>query len=579
MPINPSIALQLNPLPDPNAPMKGAYELAAWRQRIATGQAEAEQRQRALAEQQALDQSTQRHIIKNPDGTLSVDHNGLAADMAERGFGHAIPALQKSWTEADKEKANLTKIQGEIATNTQTLADKQDAANQAQINRMANLGYGISLAPDKAHALVMAKTAGLDPQHEAEITQRIHATQTPEELKALADPLWVNNQSLQERLDKQKTEDLTREEKQKNIAVGNQALLKNKINLAIGPLSQAARQGPQAFQAALSQQDPDVQKPFLSLGPNPTDADVVRAAATPGELLTAENQQAQRRLQQEGVDISRGQLGVAQARELREGQQAQASTGTEPSTWDQAYKNRLEDMFTGRLPLPPRGKAYDKTIADLENYGILTGRRFDQGVHLNRVATIKDYSSNGASGKALTRFDTAGPHLNEMWKLSNQMNIIDWARPLSADRRSYDTSADLAADEIGSMVKSNLLGQEEGKRLVNNFKSVSQDVRNAAIKRYGELMADKARAMATTYKEGTNDTLDLNKRVPHVVKALKDFGVPLEEEETPTGEAAPSAMPNVQQGRVVVIDKSGKKFTVPQSQLQDALSQGYRQAQ
>jgi hypothetical protein len=134
MPINPSIALQLNPLPDPNAPMKGAYELAAWRQRIATGQAEAEQRQRALAEQTAVDTAWTK---------ASGNQDEFEKYLGQNNMGHLVLPLRKAWQEGVEGKLRIAKTTQDIATGTQNLADKQreqEAYTQSQIAHLGN-GY------------------------------------------------------------------------------------------------------------------------------------------------------------------------------------------------------------------------------------------------------------------------------------------------------------------------------------------------------------------------------------------------------------------------------------------------------
>lgn len=311
MPLDPSViqpntaVLQsiANPQPLPTVADIQAKQLALQNARLQlqSGTVDAQQKQRELDAQQALDTAMSSRLKQNPDGSVSFDHDAIAGDMTARGFGHLVPALQESWTKADQAKATLNKT-------NQDIAELQNKAQGELRDHMGLLAQGIADQNYVPEAAITAiGHADLDPAKAQKLIQQIQANPTPEFVKSIIDPIRAQSPAVQELLTKRQTAAASKQtaetgaakfeaEKPKIAAdtiVSQQAATAAQGAAANLRLLRAAGKGPDVWAQALSQESPDVQKAYANLGKNPTLGQVQQAGMTGEQQVTAE-QGAQR---------------------------------------------------------------------------------------------------------------------------------------------------------------------------------------------------------------------------------------------------------------------------------------------
>ena len=325
---------QPQPIATPFEQQAAALKLQSARQQVQAGQLEAQQQQRSLEAQQALDASMSNRLKQNPDGSMSFDHDAIANDLTQRGFGHLVPALQESWTKADQAKATLNKTQ-------QDIAELQRKAQSELRDHMGLLAQGIADQNNDPQAAIAAiGHADIDPAKAQALVQQIQAHPTPDFVKSIVDPIRAQSPAVQKLL----TDRTTAQARQKTADTGEAKFEAEKPKIAAdtitaqqnanqaqaeqanASLTQAAALGGPQYAAAVQQQPQTVQDKVKALGPNPTAAQVHRALLSGKDQDTYDNLQSEQKSRQVANTISQGHLNVA--REELELRRQQAGAGT-----------------------------------------------------------------------------------------------------------------------------------------------------------------------------------------------------------------------------------------------------------
>lgn len=126
MPIDASIALRGNPVQDPTETYGKALQLKSLLNQQQMQDYAFQKAQRADEQENALNDAYRQQV--GPGG--QINREGLMRDLATRGLGSRIPALQKQFGEADKAKLDVTNTQSQIDERTwKGLKARTDATN------------------------------------------------------------------------------------------------------------------------------------------------------------------------------------------------------------------------------------------------------------------------------------------------------------------------------------------------------------------------------------------------------------------------------------------------------------------
>ncbi|HEY6991152.1 MAG TPA: hypothetical protein VH369_22335 [Bryobacteraceae bacterium] len=296
---------------DPVEQMGRAAQFQNTVQQLQSGALQLQQQQRALAAQQALDQAMQKAIAVAPDGTRTFNHDAIANEMTQRGFGHLVPGLQESWTKADQARATLAKTNADL----EELQRKKAAEERDHRGLLAQGIADANYNPDAAIAAIAH--SDLDDASKSGLVQQIQANATPDFVKSLVDPIRMQSPAVQKLLTdretagarKQTAETGTQREarEQEQFAIqkpGMQAeALQKEVSAAAIPLAQAAEKG--NYAQALAALPAEVQKYFPDPAMNPKSLDVLRAGMTLAERQTAAYRQQELGIQQARLGLER----------------------------------------------------------------------------------------------------------------------------------------------------------------------------------------------------------------------------------------------------------------------------------
>lgn len=130
-------------------------------------QQQAQEKAMQLATQRALNQSIADNVTQGPDGSFTVNHEGVANSMARHGFGSAIPGYLGNIAKLQKEQADVTKDQ---LANKATLLEQTTQALQG-VKDQAGYTQALPLVRQGAKALGMP----------------------PESVSDTWNPVWVGN--------------------------------------------------------------------------------------------------------------------------------------------------------------------------------------------------------------------------------------------------------------------------------------------------------------------------------------------------------------------------------------------------
>lgn len=207
-----------------------------------------------------------------------------------------------------------------------------------------------------------------------------------------------------------------------------------------------------------------------------------------------------------------------------------------------------------------------------------------------RVDTLKDFSS-GPTSKNIVAFNTALQHLNTLNNIIPKLNnspseaFNGIAQPLEAatgvgnnpNVSSFNTTKIALAGELATAYKNSGATQEEINSIQNSIKSSGNpDNLKAAVQSAVTLLGGKLKALqakwGNTYnspgdKQGPGGNPIISPESQQIINSIGGEGQGQQE----------GQQYNVPDGRIGVIGPDGKKYSLPQNQLQEAINQGYKQ--
>jgi hypothetical protein len=459
-------------LPDPiermaklQALRSGVLQQQAAAQNLQTGALELQQRQKAIADQEAIDNAFKTGMTPDADGNLTLSPSILNS-LAAGGHGAAIPGLTKTFADANKSTVDLKAAQLKqkaatddyVASHLQTIADSK-------------------WNPDIALATVgKAVQDGVLPAAQgAQFGAQIRANPTPENVQGLIQPLLNQSQLNREQQTKAQTAQAaadraaaagktatTGAEKEQAELGGIKADTAQKVRAGDATALESAftQGGPDAFNAALGalrQQDPARADVFAGVK---NVQDIRNLGMTPEQRTTAAQAAAREAATEADRKITQGQrdrqIGI-------EGQNAAIN----------AKKFAMEQggVYAGLSP-QDRGKAetaYDKDTKDFTD-------------KISTARGLQDLIAQAQGG------NKAAPALIPIDELRGFVNRVN-----AAELRSVGVNAGSVVDQLQGYINGKLKGEPLPPALLNDMLAVSKGQELAAHRTYaGRLAANKA---------------------------------------------------------------------------------------
>jgi hypothetical protein len=173
----------------------GIVQQQIQQQQLQTGRLELQQKQKAIADQEALDNAFKTGMTPDADGNLTLSPT-ILSNLAAGGHGSAIPGLTKTFADANEATAKLKKTQMEQKTATDDYV-----ASHLQV--IADGKYNPALATATIGKAV--RDGVLPAPQAAQIASQIQQNPTPEGVQAIIDPLLAQSLKMREQRTKEQT--------------------------------------------------------------------------------------------------------------------------------------------------------------------------------------------------------------------------------------------------------------------------------------------------------------------------------------------------------------------------------------
>lgn len=537
--VNDLIAQGIRPpqVEDPLTAYGKLQQIQANRQQQQMGALEIQEKQRALAQSQAVNDAYRGALTVNPDGTPNIDAGKLSSALSAGGHGSAIPTILKGIQDYKKSSADLSEAQGKVAVLEKDAGGSLAAAVQAANNDPNTFLLMTQHAVEAKH--VDAATVGpMQQQVQTAMAQDPSGNAARAMVKQITDQLLAGSPEQQKnisaRISAQGTlnsgnariteagiaadkapglEAATAAETAAKTAELEKTQTQNAANqLAMAAEAEKTQPGTlDRVRFGLAQSNPPLAAKFQNAV---TPADFRRIGMSPAEATTADQaaanaaQTARHNRVDEGQGA--GRLAVEQGRLAMEQQQLGVSQGGQPSAAAQmAYDGRM-DPGTLRAMIRKNPGLINQINAINPN-----GPKFDEAMIDKRYNTLKEFtdSSNAKAGGQVIALNTLVHHADLYLQTADALNngtFVPGNQVYNAVASAFGsappTSANLVArffaSETGKVATGGVPAEGEVNGILKNLNSSNSPDQ---IKAAGQTLLQIAAGRAVPLMEKAHD--------------------------------------------------------------------------
>ena len=440
---------RLQQIRDQRQTMQQQHALGA--QQLQSGALDIQDRQRQMAQTQAVNQAYSNALKLNADGTPDIDTGALTNALATGGHGSAIPGILKGINEYKASSAALSKTQGEVNVLEQDAGGSLGAAVKSA-NNDPNLFLTLGQHAVAAKHVDAATIGPLLQQVQAAQQQDPSGNAARTLVGQITDHLVAQSPAQQKLANERMTAEGARD--RGTAALGELGLRKdeepNQHALAAATLAQKQRENagnqvamaleaektqPGTYARVFGGLSPEMQATFANAK---TPADARRLAMTPDQVVTTDQAakseadaerdrkvtqgQGQQRINQEGqriaIDVASkdpfGALGIN--KNPIAGAPAGATGAQYLATLPAGMQTRVQAIAEGRETLTAREKGSPQGQALQTAVETYEPGWSEQRAQLRKAFTV------GPDGRNIGNLNTATVHLDQLHEVAKAMN-------------------------------------------------------------------------------------------------------------------------------------------------------------
>lgn len=588
--INDLIATGIKP-PDPTSVFGRLQAIQSQRQQQQIGALELQEKQRALAQTQAVNDAYRSALTVNPDGTPEIDTGKLSGALATGGHGSTIPTILKGIQDYKKSSADLSEAQGKVAVLEQDAGGSLGATVKSA-NNDPNLF--LTLAQHAVAAKhVDAQTVGpLIQQVQAAMQQDPTGNAARTLVGQISDHLVAGSPAQQKLANEAKSAQGAADSGTARLkdAALNEAAAPGKLALTSADAAakaaelektqtqNAAQQLSMAAEAEKTQPgtlarvmgglQPAMQAKFANAK---TPADFLRIGQTPAESVTSD-QAAQREADAEkDRKITQGFEGQRVALSQKEYQQKYGDVLGQMSPNNRAI---AEKVASGEFDPAQLGRMPGKEA-------ILAGAMAINPAWTPQIyAAKKSFTDPGQiQAKNLGTISRIVGHIGQFEQNSQNMGFAPaYAMGVSrtGDQNKLNEDAHAISGELEKLVSGGVGSAGQTRQWMDSLHSPSAEARQKAVDEISQLVGSQYESMNQTYKSAVGTDLPISKYVTPAGQAWmksKNINVggnapaaagPAQPAQAPQGAAppVPAKLTSADVGKTFISAKTGKPIKI-----------------